>query len=236
MAIFRQGGVTVFFLLTAFALRPVLNCVLTTCLTPDWWGHSWCQEMGVIYPEYPVGKDGLGEFRKTLFGPTTVIWFQSGTDEWFRVSEVTTAHRNSSLGTAFDGRRVPGRDDGAEEPFHVCLKKPCTFKSSKTTNYRIPVRISKFAYSNGITEVPGQPNELAQAGVEVGGPKPAQPLSKTGAWLSPWKIGFGVLILGTSITAKLASTFPDMTAKQILTNGFRLASGFAINNVLTVFF
>ena len=235
MVAVRHGGVTFLFLVTVFVLRPVLNCVLSTCLSPDWWEHSWCQEMGILYPEYPVDTDGLNEFRKTLFDPTIVIWFQSGTDEWFRVAEVTTVHRNSSLGTAFDGRRVPGREDGAEESFHMCLKKPCTFKSSKTTNYRIPIHISKFAYSNGITEVPLQPNVAVPVGSEVGGPKPAQPLSKTGAWLSPWKIGLGVLILCTSATTKLTSAFPDMTAKQILTSGFRYACGFVINNVLTVF-
>ena len=75
------------------------------------------------YPEYHSDTDGLNEFPKTLFDPTTVIWFQTGTEEGFRISDVTNVRRNSSLGAAFDGRRVPGREDGDEESLRVCLEK-----------------------------------------------------------------------------------------------------------------
>ena len=231
----RQGGISGFFIVTAFVLRPAWNLVLSTCLPTDWRQHPWCEEMGIRYPEYPTDTDGLNEFRKTLFDPTIVLWFQSGTEEWFRIAEVTTVHCNSSLGTAFDGRRVPGREDGAEESFHICLKKPCTFKSSKTTNYRVPVHLSKFAYSDGITEVPTLDDQQPPLGGLGEKNVPAKVGPVVPPWLSPWKLGVGALVLATSGVTKVSTSFPDMTAKQILTSGFRYSPGFIINNVLTVF-
>ena len=52
-------------------------------------------------------------------------------------------------------------------------------------------------------------------------------------WLSPWKLGVGAMVLATSGVTKVASSFPDMTVKQILTSGSRYSSGFIINNVLS---
>ena len=150
MLALKQGGMAVFILLSVLILKPFGCLVISACLTDDWWGHRWCLDMGVRYPDYPTNTDGLNEFRKTSFGPTTVIWFQAGSGEWFRIDEVTTVRRNSSLGTDFDGKRVPGREDETEESPHVRLKNPCTSKSSRTTSHRTPVHLAKFAYSDGI--------------------------------------------------------------------------------------
>ena len=162
-------------LLSFFALEPILDTSFQVCLTSDWWGHDWCQSLGMQYIDYPTDLAGLNEFRRTLFDPAITTWFQAGTEEWFKIIQIIKVRRNSSLGTVFDGKRSPGRDDGGVESSHVCLENPRTPKGSKTTQSRVPIHLTKIAYAEGSTLVPDNVNKKV---VDPHVPAPPEPNSK----------------------------------------------------------
>lgn len=130
--------------------------------------------MGVRYSDYPNNIECLSDFRMALFGHAITIWFQSGTEEWFELIEIENVQRNSSFRATFGSKRSSGRDDGAVESFHVCSGGPFSFKRSKTTLYRAPIRLTRIAYSDGTTVVHEQ--------ISDEGPTPAE------SNLSPAKI------------------------------------------------
>ena len=102
MRFVRQGVIDFTFFSSVFVLNPLKEADNGVCLTPEWRGNTWCHDMGMRYIDNPNTIEGLHEFRRTLFGPTTTIWFQAGSEEWFKLIEAITVHRNSSLGADFE--------------------------------------------------------------------------------------------------------------------------------------
>ena len=224
-------------LLSIFIINPLQEAAYRTCLAPEWWGSTLCTDIGMKYIDYPTTTEALNEFRNNLLDPSVVIWFQAGSEDWFKLISVTTIHRNSSLGTVFDGKRSPGRDDGGDESFHVCLKTPCTLRSSKTTNHRNPVHLSKIAYSTDGGVAPQgtnypvddpqviSPNYVPPANV----PGPVK-----GARYKVWKVVASVSVLALGAGNKIASSFPQLSARQMMTEFFRGLWSFILNNCFAV--
>ena len=233
-----SGGVSltgtvslVSFLGLASIQSPLRDSANNICLTPDWEESYLRRRMGVIYPDYPSTQEALQEFRETLNGPTTDVWFQVGDADWHKLPDVGVIYRTSKMGTSFEARRGASAPAGDSELFHLRRKDPCTFvdgsssASGKSDRKKAEVcHISRVAYA-GVNESPGK---LPIAPPPVG----AVPVD-TVVW-STWKSVISALIAAGAGGGRLRSELPDMSPREILAYSANRSFKFLVGNVIGV--
>ena len=124
---FKHGLVAIAVFITYFILPQMGEEAVGTCLTPDWRVIQVCGYMAIVYTDYPTNLKSISEFRVNLIGPETVVWFQSSSTYWCKITQVVTVYRNSSFGASLEFHRDPEGKSGDPEFPHVRLKNPCEF-------------------------------------------------------------------------------------------------------------
>ena len=116
MRVYKRGLVSSSVFLTYF-ISPMGNAAIDACLSPDRRNTEICKDLGLVYPDYPNTLESIAEFRTKSIGPEIVVWFQAGSEEWFKLTHVITVRRDSSFGTAFEAYREPqGKGEDPEFP------------------------------------------------------------------------------------------------------------------------
>ena len=128
MRFYKPGLVPHTLFLTYFIFGPLGNAAADTCISPDWRNTEIRKDMGLVYPSIPNTLASIIEPRTKLIDPETVVWFQAGSDQRFKLTPVSTVHRNSSFGTSFEPHMEPRGEGNDPEFFHVCMQTPCDFK------------------------------------------------------------------------------------------------------------
>ena len=129
MRFYKHGLVFLRCLFNLFHIWPLGNAAADTFLSPDWRNTEICKDMGLVYPSIPNTLASIIEPRTKLIDPETVVWFQAGSDQWFKLAHVITVHRNSSFGTSFEARREPRGKKGNGPEFSTCMKTPAILRA-----------------------------------------------------------------------------------------------------------